>query len=96
MNRLSRPVFVKGKKIANRKAPLMLSIDYLRYLLCDNNGFVHTELVLAQVQVGVEGITFAHARDQGQSRKIHTGSHEKNQILVTCFSKSSHLNKSEF
>ena len=64
---------------------------YLRNLLGDDNGLIHAEFILTQVQVSVEGKTFAHARHQRQSRKIHTRSHKQDQIFVPRFSKSGDL-----
>lgn len=72
--------------------PFRVQITHaLRYLLRDDRGLVHVELVLPEMYVGVQRHPLAEAADYSQSRRFHAGAHEKHEILVARLPESRHL-----
>ena len=66
-------------------APVVEVAHALGDLLCDQRAFVHRELVLPQMQSGVQSVALAQRSHDGQSGRLHTSSHEEDQVLVASF-----------
>ena len=66
-------------------APVVEVAHTLGDLLCNQSAFVHRELVLPQMQSGVKSVAFTQRGHYGQPRRLHTSSHEQNQVLVASF-----------
>ena len=66
-------------------APMVEVAHPLGDLLGDQRALVHRELVLPQMQCGVESVAFTQRGHYGQPRGLHTSSHEQDQVLVASF-----------
>ena len=68
-------------------APVVEVAHPLGDLLGNQRALVHRELVLPQMQSGVESVAFTQRGHNGQPRGLHTSSHEQDQVLVASFPK---------
>ena len=55
--------------------------------MCDEDSFIHVELVSSEVKVSVEGHSFTHGGNDCKSWRLHTRPHKQDQIFVSSLSK---------